>query len=56
LLHRFNTGLAGCRYQDLYHFTVGRQVDDPRLKTRPAYTHRQSSSPTGSSLAWTRPT
>jgi nitroreductase len=30
-------GLAGCRYQDLYHFTVGRQVDDPRLKTRPAY-------------------
>ena len=39
-------GLAGCRYQDLYHFTVGRQVDDPRLKTRPAYTLRQRSSPT----------
>ena len=34
-------GLAGHRYQDLYHFTVGGAVDDPRLKTRPAY-NRQS--------------
>jgi len=37
-------GLAGCRYQDLYHFTVGGAVDDPRLKTRPAYAHREGSS------------
>lgn len=34
-------GLVGRRYQDLYHFTVGGAVDDPRLKTRPAYS-RQS--------------
>lgn len=32
-------GLVGCRYQDLYHFTVGGAVDDPRLKTTPAYAH-----------------
>jgi hypothetical protein len=38
-LHRI-VGLAGARYQDLYHFTVGGAVDDPRLKTRPAYAHR----------------
>jgi len=37
-------GLAGCHYQDLYHFTVGGAVDDPRLKTRPAYAHREGSS------------
>ncbi len=37
-------GLAGRRYQDLYHFTVGGAVDDPRLKTRPAYAHREGSS------------
>ena len=30
-------GLAGRRYQDLYHFTLGGAVDDPRLKTLPAY-------------------
>ena len=42
-------GLTGYRYQDLYHFTVGRQVDDPRLKTSAAYTHRHGTSPTGSS-------
>jgi hypothetical protein len=30
-------GLAGRRYQDLYHFTVGGPVDDPRLTTLPAY-------------------
>jgi len=40
-------GLAGCRYQDLYHFTVGRAVDDPRLKTRPAYAHRERFPPRG---------
>jgi SagB-type dehydrogenase family enzyme len=33
-------GLAGRRFQDLYHFTVGGAIDDPRLKTLPAYAHR----------------
>lgn len=33
-------GLVGRHYQDLYHFTVGGAVDDPRLRTRPAYAHR----------------
>ncbi len=34
------------RYEgsELYHFTVGGAVDDPRLKTRPAYAHREGSS------------
>jgi SagB-type dehydrogenase family enzyme len=27
------------RWQSLYHFTVGGAVDDPRLKTLPAYAH-----------------
>jgi SagB-type dehydrogenase family enzyme len=35
-------GLDGRRYQVLYHFTVGGPVEDPRLKTRPAYEHRRS--------------
>jgi SagB-type dehydrogenase family enzyme len=30
-------GIAGERLQILYHFAVGRQVDDPRLTTLPAY-------------------
>jgi SagB-type dehydrogenase family enzyme len=30
-------GLDGSRFRDLYHFTVGGPVDDPRLDTRPAY-------------------
>ena len=30
-------GLDGRRYQDIYHFTVGGAVDDPRLRTLPAY-------------------
>ena len=30
-------GLEGDRFRDLYHFTVGGPVDDPRLGTRPAY-------------------
>lgn len=30
-------GLEGTRWQDLYHFTVGGPVDDPRLGTTPAY-------------------
>jgi SagB-type dehydrogenase family enzyme len=30
-------GLQEIRYQDLYHFTMGGHVDDPRLTTLPAY-------------------
>jgi SagB-type dehydrogenase family enzyme len=30
-------GLAGSKYQSLYHFTVGGPVDDPRLTTLPPY-------------------
>jgi SagB-type dehydrogenase family enzyme len=30
-------GLEGPGFRDLYHFTVGGAVDDPRLVTRPAY-------------------
>jgi SagB-type dehydrogenase family enzyme len=37
-LHKV-VGLEGRRYQDLYHFTVGGAVNDPRLRTTPAYTH-----------------
>ncbi|RJO65791.1 MAG: SagB/ThcOx family dehydrogenase [Myxococcales bacterium] len=33
-------GLGDARFQSLYHFTVGRGVDDPRLKSIPAYAHR----------------
>jgi SagB-type dehydrogenase family enzyme len=32
-------GLAGDEFQDLYHFTVGRPVEDPRLMTLPPYAH-----------------
>lgn len=32
-------GLAGDRFQSLYHFTAGGHVDDSRLTTRPAYAH-----------------
>jgi SagB-type dehydrogenase family enzyme len=35
-------GLVGDDVQDLYHFTVGSPVDDPRLRTRPAYNHLKS--------------
>ncbi len=38
-LHRI-FGLAGNRYQDLYHFTVGGPVHDDRLRDLPAYHHR----------------
>jgi hypothetical protein len=31
--------LDGDEFQDLYHFTVGGTVDDPRLTSRPAYAH-----------------
>jgi hypothetical protein len=30
-------GLAGNRYQDLYHFTVGGPLEDSRLRTLPPY-------------------
>ncbi len=30
-------GLGARTYQDLYHFTVGGPIDDPRLSTLPAY-------------------
>jgi hypothetical protein len=32
-------GIGGDRFQDLYHFTVGGPVDDPRLSTLPPYAH-----------------
>ena len=32
-------GLKDNRYQSLYHFTIGRPVEDPRLTTYPAYHH-----------------
>jgi SagB-type dehydrogenase family enzyme len=33
-------GLSGDAWQDLYHFTVGGPVDDPRLRTLAPYAHR----------------
>jgi hypothetical protein len=30
-------GLTDRRYQDLYHFTMGGPIEDPRLTTLPAY-------------------
>jgi hypothetical protein len=30
-------GLKGWKYQDLYHFTVGKPLEDPRLIMLPAY-------------------
>jgi SagB-type dehydrogenase family enzyme len=33
--------LEGDRFQDLYHFTMGGPVDDPRLQSFPAYAHLQ---------------
>lgn len=35
-------GLEGRKYQDLYHFTVGGPVEDPRLTTLSAYPSGQS--------------
>ncbi|MEJ2478114.1 MAG: hypothetical protein P8Y40_11570, partial [Desulfobacterales bacterium] len=32
-------GLADTTWQSLYHFTVGRSVEDPRLTTLPPYHH-----------------
>ena len=36
MVHRM-LGLSGLKYQDLYHFTVGRALADPRLVDLPAY-------------------
>ena len=36
MVHRM-LGLSDLRYQDLYHFTVGRALADPRLIDLPAY-------------------
>jgi SagB-type dehydrogenase family enzyme len=32
-------GIEGNQYQSLYHFTVGKPIEDPRLATYPAYHH-----------------
>lgn len=32
-------GIGDHRFQSLYHFTVGGPVDDPRLRSEPAYAH-----------------
>ncbi len=32
-------GLASDRFQSLYHFTVGRPLDDSRIATHPPYFH-----------------
>jgi hypothetical protein len=32
-------GLKGSEWQSLYHFTVGKHVDDARLETKPPYFH-----------------
>ena len=32
-------GLKGSEWQSLYHFTVGKQVDDTRLESKPPYFH-----------------
>lgn len=34
-------GLAGSRWQSVYHFTVGTPVDDTRIETGPPYPQRQ---------------
>jgi len=36
IVHRM-LGLSGWKYQDLYHFTVGKALPDPRLIDLPAY-------------------
>jgi nitroreductase len=33
-------GLENQRYQSLYHFTVGKALDDPRIELGPAYSER----------------
>lgn len=36
MVHRM-LGLSGCKYQDLYHFTLGRAIADPRPINLHAY-------------------
>jgi SagB-type dehydrogenase family enzyme len=38
-------GLTGNEFQDLYHFTVGGPVEDPRLMTLPPYAHLRRTRP-----------
>lgn len=35
-------GLSDHTFQDLYHFTIGQALDDPRLQTIPPYEHLQT--------------
>ena len=35
-------GLKDLQWQSLYHFTVGKQIDDARISTKPAYFHLQT--------------
>ncbi|MFZ7126268.1 MAG: SagB/ThcOx family dehydrogenase [Desulfobacterales bacterium] len=37
-VHEF-LGLSGIAWQTLYHFTIGRPIEDPRLRTLPPYAH-----------------
>jgi len=39
-MHRI-LGLKGTEWQSLYHFTVGKHLDDARLETKPPYSHLQ---------------
>jgi hypothetical protein len=32
-------GIGDRRFQNLYHFTVGRPINDPRLQSHPPYVH-----------------
>ena len=38
-------GLKDHEFQSLYHFTVGKQVEDLRLQTWPPYSHLQEGAP-----------
>jgi SagB-type dehydrogenase family enzyme len=38
-------GLAGERWQSVYHFTIGTPVDDARIETGPPYPQRQKEQP-----------
>jgi SagB-type dehydrogenase family enzyme len=38
-------GLAGSRWQSVYHFTVGRPITDARIETGPPYPQRQKENP-----------
>jgi hypothetical protein len=41
VVHRL-LGLEGSGLQDVYHFTVGGPVEDPRITTHPPYAHLQT--------------